>query len=62
MLPPRLVGTPYPIFVPKVDADGNDIAGVRLPEVAVPVATYTGTALRADGCSKCLARSNITTP
>jgi alpha/beta hydrolase family protein len=55
-LPPRLVGTPYPALVPKTDADGNDIAGVRIPEVAVPVATYTGWALRAnpaggdDGC------------
>jgi hypothetical protein len=53
VLPPRLVGTPYPVFVPKVDADGNDIAGVRLPEVAVPVATYTGWALRADGLDGC---------
>jgi hypothetical protein len=53
VLPPRLVGTPYPIFVPKADADGNDIAGVRLPEVAVPVATYTGWALRADGLDGC---------
>jgi hypothetical protein len=53
VLPPRLVGTPYPVFVPKADADGNDIAGVRLPEVAVPVATYTGWALRADGLDGC---------
>jgi hypothetical protein len=53
VLPPRLIGTPYPIFVPKADADGNDIAGVRLPEVAVPVATYTGWALRADGLDGC---------
>jgi hypothetical protein len=51
--PPKLVGTPYPVFVPKTDADGNDIAGVRLPEVAVPVATYTGWALRADGLDGC---------
>jgi Alpha/beta hydrolase domain len=56
VLPPRLVGTPYPALVPKTDADGNDLAGVRLPEVAVPLATYTGWALRAfppggdDGC------------
>jgi len=54
--PPRLVGTPYPALVPKTDADGNDVAGIRIPEVAVPVATYTGWALRAnpaggdDGC------------
>jgi hypothetical protein len=52
-LPPRRVGTPYPVFVPKVDADGNDIAGVRLPEVSVPLATYTGWALRADGLDGC---------
>jgi hypothetical protein len=48
-------GPIYPSFVPKTDADGNDIAGVRLPEVQVPIATYTGWALRAaphndDGC------------
>jgi len=48
-------GPIYPSFVPRTDADGNDVAGVRLPEVAVPLATYTGWALRAgahanDGC------------
>ena len=53
VLPPRQLGTPYPVFVPKTDADGNDIAGIRLPEVAVPVATYTGWALRADGLDGC---------
>jgi hypothetical protein len=53
VLPPKLVGSPYPVFVPKTDADGNDIAGVRMPEVAVPVATYTGWALRADGLDGC---------
>jgi Alpha/beta hydrolase domain len=56
VLPPRLVGTPYPALVPKTDADGNDVAGIRIPDVAVPLATYTGWALRAypagadDGC------------
>ena len=25
--------TPYPAFVPKTDADGNDIAGIRLPDI-----------------------------
>ena len=48
-------GPIYPSYVPKTDADGNDIAGIRLPEVQVPLATYTGWALRAapqndDGC------------
>ena len=39
-------GPIYPSFVPKTDSDGNDIAGVRLPDVTVPLATYTGWALR----------------
>ena len=48
-------GPIYPSFVPKTDTDGNDIAGLRLAEVQVPIATYTGWALRAapqndDGC------------
>jgi hypothetical protein len=53
VLPPRLVGSPYPVLIPKTDPDGNDIAGIRMPEVAVPVATYTGWALRADGLDGC---------
>jgi hypothetical protein len=47
VLPPELLGTPYEIYLPKTDADGNDIAGVRLPDVSVPLATYTGWGLRA---------------
>ncbi len=43
---PPTVGTPYPVFVPQVNADGNESAGVRLPELAVPIATYTGWNLR----------------
>ncbi len=48
-------GPVYPSFVPKTDKDGNDIAGVRLPDVTVPLATYTGWGLRSgaqanDGC------------
>ncbi len=39
--PPRL-GQPYPVFLPQVDADGNDQGGVRVPELDVPLATYTG--------------------
>jgi hypothetical protein len=39
--PPRL-GATYPTLVPAVDADGNDRAGLRLPEIAVPLATQTG--------------------
>ena len=39
--PPR-VGAPFPVLLPQVDADGNEIAGLRSPELAVPLATYTG--------------------
>jgi hypothetical protein len=35
-------GAALPLLVPQVDRDGNEIAGIRLPEVAVPLATYTG--------------------
>ena len=45
--PPILLGTPYKIFVSKTDSDGNDIAGVRVPSVTAPIATYTGWAQRA---------------
>jgi len=45
-VPPR-VGPPYRTLVPAVDADGNELAGIRLPDVAVPLATYTGWNLRA---------------
>jgi hypothetical protein len=44
--PPKLAGKPYPIFVPQVDRDGNETSGVRLPNVQVPLATYTGWNLR----------------
>ena len=32
----------YETFVAAVDADGNEVAGIRLPPIAVPLATYTG--------------------
>ena len=39
--PPR-IGAAFPILVPQVDADGNGVAGVKMPDLAVPLATYTG--------------------
>jgi hypothetical protein len=39
--PPK-IGAPFVVRVPVVDADGNDRAGVRLPEIAVPLATHFG--------------------
>ena len=38
----------YAVLVPSVDADGNESAGVRVPEVAVPLATYLGWNMRRD--------------
>ena len=32
----------FPILVPQVDNDGNELAGVKMPEISVPLATYTG--------------------
>lgn len=39
--PPVESGT-YPVLVSAMDADCNDVAGIRLPDVAAPLATYTG--------------------
>jgi hypothetical protein len=44
--PPK-TGKPFPALVPQVDRDGNEIAGVRMPDVSVPLGTYTGWNLRA---------------
>lgn len=41
-------GMGYTILVPAVDADGNDVAGVRLPWITVPLATYTGWNLQSE--------------
>jgi len=45
--PTVLPGAGYAVLVPAVDADGNDVGGVRAPMVAAPLATYTGWNLRA---------------
>jgi hypothetical protein len=48
--PPTVMpGAGYAVLVPAVDADGNDIAGVRAPMVEEPLATYTGWNLRGRG-------------
>jgi hypothetical protein len=48
--PPRVdTGQEYAVLTPGIDADGNDMAGLRTPDVMVPLATYTGWNLRAEG-------------
>jgi hypothetical protein len=45
LVPPK-VGKPYPNLVSAVDNDGNELDGIRLPDISVPLATYTGWNLR----------------
>jgi hypothetical protein len=45
MQPPH-IGKPFPALVPQADADGNERDGVHLPQITVPLATYTGWNLR----------------
>ena len=40
--PEHAAPAPYTTFVSAVDHDGNEVAGIRLPSIAVPLATYTG--------------------
>ena len=58
-VPPR-VGPPFRMLVPSIDADGNELAGIRLPDIAVPIATYTGWNLRSEsvGAAGALGRWN----
>ncbi len=39
--PPNL-GAPYPTLVPQVNRDGIDAGGIAIPEIAVPLGTFTG--------------------
>jgi hypothetical protein len=43
---PAIPGEAYPALVSQLDSDCNEIAGIRLPDIQVPVATYTGWNLR----------------
>jgi hypothetical protein len=43
--PPKM-GPAFPMLLPQVDSDGNDIGGLKTPQVAVPLAVHTGWNLR----------------
>ena len=43
---PPAIGPPFPALVSQVDADGNEMAGVRGLELLAPLATYTPWQLR----------------
>jgi Alpha/beta hydrolase domain len=48
VMPPKR-GVFYPMHVPKTDADGRNLAGIRLPPLAAPVATHMGWNFRKAG-------------
>ena len=39
---PPAVGERYPSVVSAIDADGNEVGGIRLPAIEAPLGTYTG--------------------
>ena len=43
--PPK-AGAAYPTLIPQVDSDGNETSGIKMPEVAVPLASNVGWNLR----------------
>ena len=48
--PPQPVpGKEYAVQMPQVDEDGNDLGGLRSPEIMVPIGTHTGWNLRRAG-------------
>lgn len=39
---PPVEGRFYPCFVSAIDVDGNELSGIKLPDISVPLATYSG--------------------
>ena len=50
--PEEDISREYTVLVPQVDADGNDIPGIRTPHVEVPLATFTGWNFRPEGAAE----------
>lgn len=47
-------GPPFGVRVPQVDEDGNEVAGIRMPEVVAPLGTFTGWRYRQRGATDAL--------
>jgi hypothetical protein len=47
-VPPRIVKT-IPQLVPRADADGNELAGIRSPLISAPLGSYVGWNITASG-------------
>ncbi len=54
--PPDILGS-YHCLVPQVDIDGNELGGIRMPDIDVPLATYTGWSMRNPSFSNSLQRN-----
>jgi hypothetical protein len=51
--PPKIASDKfYTTLVPRVNGDGNEIAGINSVKIMVPLGTYTGWALRKEGFGK----------
>ncbi|MBX5495171.1 MAG: hypothetical protein IRZ15_07530 [Bryobacteraceae bacterium] len=48
---PPAIGSTFGVRVPQCDDDGIDLGGIRIPEVSVPLGTYTGWNLPANPAS-----------
>ena len=53
-LEPPEMGRPFGVRVPQVDEDGNEVAGIRMPEVVAPLGTFTGWRYRQHGATDAL--------
>ena len=51
---PRRMRRPLGVRVPQVDRDGNEVAGIRMPEVVAPLGTFTGWRYRQRGATDAL--------
>ncbi len=49
VFPPKEGAVKYPLYVARLDRDGNPAAGIIVPEIAAPVATLSGKAVRGKG-------------
>ncbi len=64
---PKIPGLPAPPagarLVPKIDADGNETSGLRLPDQALPIATFTGwNAVKDKGKGDCVSGAKLAFP
>jgi hypothetical protein len=51
-MPPEASGPAYTLLYPPLNADGNPVGGIEVPEIVVPIATFSGRNTRAEGFSQ----------